>query len=139
MEDLMKMKWSRPCLQACKNCPVPLGALIEFLEIDEDLVEVAAQASNPLAAGPGRRELSAWIRGLPEKDKNELLVTAGVESGRALAKRLSCGVSGVRDVQQPSDRSRVQRPGARCRRYLLAAAHARAKERARLLNERRVA
>src|SRR5690348_12731514 len=23
MEDLMKMNWSHPCLQACKNCPVP--------------------------------------------------------------------------------------------------------------------
>ena len=55
--------------------PVPAGlqelsgsldALIEFLEINEDLVEVAAQASKPLAAGPSRKELSAWIRGLPE-------------------------------------------------------------------------
>jgi hypothetical protein len=59
----------------------PLDALIEFLEIDEDLVEVAAQGSEPLAAGPNRRELSAWIRGLPEKDKNELLITAVVEQG----------------------------------------------------------
>ena len=57
----------------------PLDALIEFLEIDEDLVDVAAQASSPLAAGPSRKELSAWIRGLPEKDKNELLITAVVE------------------------------------------------------------
>jgi hypothetical protein len=37
----------------------PLDALIEFLEIDEDLVEVAAQASEPLTAGPSRKELSA--------------------------------------------------------------------------------
>jgi hypothetical protein len=68
--------------------PVPAGleelsgslhALIEFLEIDEDLLEVAAQGSNPLAAGPSRRELSAWIRGLPEKDKSELLITAVVD------------------------------------------------------------
>src|ERR1700730_7814839 len=57
----------------------PLHALIEFLEIDEDLVEVAAQASKPLAAGPSRRELSAWIRGLPERDKSELLITAVVD------------------------------------------------------------
>jgi hypothetical protein len=57
----------------------PLHALIEFLKIDEDLVEVAAQASKPLAAGPSRRELSAWIRGLPEKAKNELLITAAVD------------------------------------------------------------
>jgi len=59
----------------------PLHALIEFLEIDEDLVEVAAQASKPLAAGPSRRDLSAWIRGLPEKEKDELLITAAVDQG----------------------------------------------------------
>jgi hypothetical protein len=57
----------------------PLHALIEFLKIDEDLVVVAAQASKPLAAGPSRRELSAWIRGLPKKAKNELLITAAVD------------------------------------------------------------
>jgi hypothetical protein len=59
----------------------PLDALIEFLEIDGDLVELAAQGSEPLAAGPNRRELSAWIRGLPEKDKIELLITAVAEQG----------------------------------------------------------
>ena len=58
-----------------------LHALIEFLEIDEDLLEAAAQGSNPLAAGPSRRELSAWIRGLSEKDKSELLITAVVDQG----------------------------------------------------------
>ena len=66
----------------------PLHALIEFLEIDEDLVEVATQASKPLAAGPTRRELSAWIRSLPEKDKSELLITAVAEQGERCAK---CG------------------------------------------------
>ena len=59
----------------------PLDALIEFLEIDEDLVEVAAQASGPLAARLSRKELSAWIRGLPEKKKDELLIAAAVEQG----------------------------------------------------------
>ena len=59
----------------------PLYALIEFLEIDEDLVEVAAQAPKPLVGGPTPRELSAWIRTLPGKDKNELLVTAVAEQG----------------------------------------------------------
>jgi hypothetical protein len=65
----------------------PLHALIEFLKIDEDLVEVAAQASKPLAAGPSRRELSTrsprgrangafrsgWIRGiLPRGAESQL-------------------------------------------------------------------
>ena len=66
----------------------PLDALIEFLEIDDDLVEVAAQASEPLTAGPSRKELSAWIRGMPEKDKNELLIAAAVERGERWRKHL---------------------------------------------------
>jgi hypothetical protein len=117
----------------------PLDALIEFLEIDEDLVDVAAQASNPLAAGPSRKELSAWIRGLPEKDKDELLMTlmtAVVKQGERgrndFIRRFRRG-----DLQQPSDV-----PFASERRKvanLLAAAHARAKQRARLQNEQRIA
>jgi hypothetical protein len=54
----------------------PLHSLIEFLGIDDDLVEVAASASAPLNAGPDREELATWIRSLPEKEKNNLLVAA---------------------------------------------------------------
>jgi len=54
--------------------------LIEFLGIDEDLVEVAASASAPLNAGPGRKELAEWIQNLPEEEKNDLLVTATLQS-----------------------------------------------------------
>jgi hypothetical protein len=125
--------------------PVPTGlqelsgsldALIEFLEINEDLVEVAAQASKPLAAGPSRKEVSAWIRGLSEKDKNEFLITAVVEQGerwRNVCMRRFRG----ENLRQPSEV-----PFAIERRKvgnLLAAAHARAKDRARLLNEQRIA
>jgi len=125
--------------------PVPAGlqelsgsldALIDFLEINEDLVEVAAQASKPLAAGPSREELSAWIRGLPEKDKNELLITAVVEQGERWRNDLMRRFRRT-DLQQPSDvpfTNERRRVG-----NLLAAAHARAKERARLLNEQRIA
>jgi hypothetical protein len=74
--------------------PVPAGlqelsgsldALIELLEINEDLVEVAAQASRPLAAGPSRKEVSAWIRG---KRQERVAHYCGRGAGRALAKRL---------------------------------------------------
>jgi hypothetical protein len=114
----------------------PLYALIEFLEIDEDLVEVAAQASKPLAAGPTRRELSTWIRSLSEKDKNELLITAVAEQGerwrndliRSFRRQNLCQTS---DASAASERRKAV--------DLLAAAHARAKERARLLNEERIA
>lgn len=59
----------------------PLHSLIEFLGIDEDLVEVAASASVPLSAEPSRKELAEWIQNLPEKEKNDLLLTAALESG----------------------------------------------------------
>jgi hypothetical protein len=114
----------------------PLHALIEFLEIDEDLVEVAAQASKPLAAGPSRRELSAWIRGLPEKDKDELLITAAVDQGERWRNEL------VRRFRRATlqQASEVLAAGEqRNAGDLLAAADARAKERARLLNEQRIA
>ena len=91
-----------------------LDALIEFLEINADLVEVAAQASKPLAAGPSR------IVEQGERWRNDFM--------RRFRRT---------DLQQPSDV-----PFANERRKvgnLLAAAHARAKERARLLNEQRIA
>jgi hypothetical protein len=47
----------------------PLRSLIEFLGIDEDLVEVAASASAPLNASPDREELATWIQSLPEKKR----------------------------------------------------------------------
>jgi hypothetical protein len=111
----------------------PLHALIEFLEIDEDLVEVAARASKPLAAGPSRKELSAWIRGLPEKDKNELLITAGLESSELWRSNLM-----RRFQRQNSQHSSLTVATARrSAGDILAVAHARAKERIRQMNERR--
>jgi hypothetical protein len=71
----------------------PLHALIEFLEIDEGLLEVAAQASKPLATGASRRELCTWIRRLPEKDKTELLITAAVNRDERWPKRPSAAFS----------------------------------------------
>jgi hypothetical protein len=113
-----------------------LDALIEFLEINEDLVEVAAQASKPLVAGPSRKDVSVWIRGLSEKDKNELLITAVVEQSERWRNDFMRRFRDP-DLQQPSEV-----PFARERRKvgnLLAAAHARAKGRARLLNEQLIA
>jgi len=114
----------------------PLDALIEFLEIDEDLVEVAAQASGPLAVGLSRKELSAWIRRLPEKEKDELLIAAAVEQGERWRNDL------VQRFRRKSLQQTSDGPAESQRRQagdLLAAAHARAKEKARLLNDQRVA
>jgi hypothetical protein len=59
----------------------PLRSLIDFLCIDEDLVQAAAVTSASLSSGPGHSELAAWIRSLAESEKNNLLVMAALESG----------------------------------------------------------
>jgi hypothetical protein len=64
--------------------PVPPGLaklspaqekLAEFLRIDTDLIEAAAQGSAGKApAGPAQDELADWVKALPETEKTTLLV-----------------------------------------------------------------
>jgi hypothetical protein len=58
----------------------PLHSLIEFLGIDQELVEVAALASAPLDAGPDRQDLTKWVQNLSEEEKNNLLISAALPS-----------------------------------------------------------
>ena len=114
----------------------PLRSLIEFLGIDEDLVEVAASASAPLNASPDREELAAWIQSLPEKEKNNLLVAAVSGTGE----RWKHGLL-RRFEQQKAQRALPEPDGIRGRTAgdLLTLAHARAEERERLLEAKRAA
>jgi hypothetical protein len=114
----------------------PLRSLIEFLGIDEDLVEVAASASAPLNASPDREELAAWIQSLPEKEKNNLLVVAVAEPGERWKSELL-----RRFEQQKALRTLPEPDGIRRRTAgdLLTLAHARAEERERLLEAKRAA
>ncbi len=114
----------------------PFRSLIEFLGIDEDLVEVAASASAPLNASPERGELAAWIQSLPEKEKNNLLVVAVAEPGERWKNEL------LRRFEQQKARRTLPEPDGIRRRTagdLLTLAHARAEERERLLEAKRAA
>lgn len=114
----------------------PLHSLIEFLGIDEDLVEIAAADSAALDAGPCRKELDAWIRSLPQEEKDDLLVSAVSESSERWKNDL------LRNFQRHNAPRTSPATGAAQRRTagdLLTAAHARAEERDRLLNAKRAA
>ena len=114
----------------------PLHSLIEFLGIDEDLVEVAASASAPLNASPDREELAAWIQRLPEKEKNNLLVVAVSGPGERWKNEL------LRRFEQHKALRTLPEPDEIRRRTagdLLTFAHARAEERERLLEAKRAA
>lgn len=114
----------------------PLQALVEFLGIDEDLVEIASSASAPRSAGPGRQELAEWIQGLPAIDKDDLLVTAALQSGEGWRIELLRRFERQR-MQKTSDApADIHR---RTVRDLLAAARERTEKRARRLEAKRTA
>jgi hypothetical protein len=114
----------------------PLHSLIEFLGIDEDLIEVAASASAPLNAGPDQKELATWIQSLPEKEKNNLLAAAVSGPGERWKNGL------LRRFEQQNARRTLSAPDTICRRTagdLLRLVHARVEERTRLLEAKRAA
>ncbi len=56
-EEFAEEELEPPMPAGLGELSAPLHSLIEFLGIDEDLVEVAALTSVPLNAGPSRKEL----------------------------------------------------------------------------------
>jgi hypothetical protein len=117
-----------------RELSAPLESLIEFLGIDADLVEVAASASAPLQAGPSRKELAAWVRGLAANEKDDLLIDFLAESSER------CRLELLQRYQR--ENAVAANNGAIVRRSvkdLLAAASVRADERARQLSMKRAA
>jgi hypothetical protein len=114
----------------------PLRSLIEFLAIDEDLIAVAALTSAPFNAGPSRKELDAWIRSLPEKEKNDLVVTAVFEPGERWRNELLLRFQQQNTLSTSPTAAAIQR---RRTGDLLTAADARADERTRQMEANRAA
>ena len=123
-----------PVPAGLRELSAPLDSLIEFLGIDEDLVEVAATASAPLKAGPSRKELATWFRGLPANDKDDLLVGFLSESSERC--RLELLQRFQRENAVAASHGAIER---RKVKDLLTAARVRADERARQLSAKRAA
>lgn len=77
--------------------PVPPGldkptgaqlALAEFLLVDDDLLEVAAEASEKLADDKTEAAMKKWISSLPEKRKNEVLLALVRDNDAAAGAKL---------------------------------------------------
>ena len=117
-----------------RELSAPLDSLIEFLGIDEDLVEVAASASAPLKEGPSQKELAAWVRGLPANEKENLLIDFLSESGER--SRLELLQRFQRENAVAASHSVIER---RTVKDLLTAARVRADERAKQLSAKRAA
>jgi hypothetical protein len=94
--------------------PVPVGladlsgalrAIADFLEIDEDLIAVAAEASPPLNEGPVTG-LADWIVTLPAAEKDKLLTMVvdgeGAQVQALLPRRFRGSVPGQNEPARPA-------------------------------------
>ena len=121
-----------PVPAGLRELSAPLDSLIEFLGIDEDLVEVAASASAPMKDGPSRKVLATWVRGLPASEKDDLLIDFLSESSERC--RLELLQRFRRQNAVAASHGAIER---RTVRDLLTASRVRADERARQLNAKR--
>jgi hypothetical protein len=80
-EELDKDEFEPPVPPGLKDLSGTLEAFVEFMDIDTVLLDVAASESARPQAPPTCGELAAWIRALPEKHKETLLVMAALDAG----------------------------------------------------------
>jgi hypothetical protein len=121
--------------------PVPPGLgeltpaqkkLVDFLRVDEDLLELAAESSGPAGAvpgGPSREDLVAWVTGLAGAEKDGLLLR--VAEGEEVAARMELLRRFRADYRPPRDAHSGPAAGGRTVDQLLEEADARAETRER--------
>lgn len=81
----------------------PLDSFVEFLRIDGSLVAAAAQHSAP----PGKTKLAKsavakWVRGLPAKEKEDLLTRIITEDAQAVALGMRRDMQGASSPRVPA-------------------------------------
>jgi hypothetical protein len=112
-----------------------LRAFARFLRVDGDLIAVAAEHSAALDdARPSRPELAQWIGGLPDSEKNELLLRLVADGDPHLGAELLQRFQ--RSQATARDRASDNMAGSRTVEQLLVAAEQRAEARRRAAAKR---
>lgn len=111
-----------------------LERLADFLRIDRDLLNVAAQVSSPIKEiNLNRKEVGSWVAALPGKEKDRLLTDLVIENDSAVvAERLK------RFILERTSGPDPDPPNRRTVDDLLQAAEEYAEDRSRIEAERRV-
>lgn len=118
-----------PVPPGLSNLSPALKSLAEFLRLDPDLLEVAAQESTaPAESSTSSRDLADWIRQLPASDKDDLLLRLAEQGDSAVRAELRLRFRRAQSVSSPRAPSR---PTGRTVQALLAAADERSTERRR--------
>jgi hypothetical protein len=137
-EELDEEDMEPPVPPGLAKLSAPLQEFAEFLRIEEDLIEVAAESSVALeAAGPSQEELAAWIAAMPEAKKDALLLEAAAHDNPHFRIEL---LRSFKQDRLPSDRNSEQAgPPRRTVSELRSAAESRATEWERREAERQAA
>jgi hypothetical protein len=134
-EELDENEIEPPVPPGLKALSGSLSAFIEFMDIDCNLVDIAADASPQPKASPTRDELAVWIQALPAKDKDALLLDAALNAGR----QLGAEILRRYDLSLKNDSTTEAPPKRRTVGELLAAASELAARRERMAVERQAA
>ena len=126
-----------PCPAGLANLTTPLESLVDFLGLDADLINAAAEQSSDLSTPrSSRAKLAAWIKAMPEAEKNAFLL--GMAESRDSCSRIEL----LRRFEQqglPSSSHSERNDSHRTVSQIMAAAQSRAKERIRRETERKAA
>jgi hypothetical protein len=122
-----------PVPPGLRELTAPLRAFVDFLRIDDSLIETAAEASPPLAAqSDSAEELRVWVEGLPLPVKDSLLCRLAHEPPLAVQRELMRQFCAERPPQHPEPET-----GGRTVGQLLASAEQRTQEKRRLAAEKK--
>jgi len=134
-EELHEDELEPPVPAGLQSLSGSLKSFIEFMDLGDALVEVAARASEQPAAAPARDDLSEWVRAMPSAEKDALLVEAALtgrsQTGIEILRQFGMARRTTSDSKSPPNRRTVGE--------LLAAADKLASEKARQLAERQAA
>jgi FtsZ-interacting cell division protein YlmF len=137
-EELHEEEMEPPVPPGLAKLSAPLQEFADFLRVEEDLIEVAAESSDALElAGPSEGELAAWIAAMPQEKKDALMLEAAKSESPHFRVEL---LRSFRQDRQPSEGNSEQPvPPRRTVSQLLDAARAHADERERRKAERKAA
>ncbi len=134
-EELDEDDIEPPVPPGLKSLSESLEAFVDFMDLDVDLVEVAASESEQAATPATRDELAAWLQTVSVEEKDALLVDAvlnvNLQTGAEALRRFELSRGVHRNSKAKANRRTVEE--------LLAAAEKRSDERVRQTKERRKA
>ena len=90
----------------------PLKALADFLYVGADLIQVAAERSQPMDQNATRRRLERWVATLSDSEKTALLRRLVTEDGRSVRAELLRRFQNVSRVSRPASAEKPRTVGA---------------------------